>query len=380
MRINACAKTGVIVLCVFLAGCVTAGPPPTNDALAQRAKLAATRAIETYDETGPGAAYVVSKDGEILVSGGVGFADMEWGLTNTDDTVFRLGSISKTFTAIAVLQLVEKGLIDLDQKIAAYAPDLPAQMGAVTMRQLMSHRSGLPEHVWNPDILPFVWQPVTTQQMIDLQKDIPIDFDPGEHYDYVNFNYVIVAHVIEQVTGKTYVDFINEVFAAQAMSNSHYDWHDTIIPGRAEFYDKRDGVILNSQEVDLTHVSAAGVLMSSAKDMAHWAQLLSEGELISEAMLKKAWTPAPLPDGTATKYGLGFNVGELAGERLVWHNGLTPGSQSAFSIAPDQGLFVAVLSNGFYLPSSQNLIDEMMTIMLTGALPEQPDEAPIAQP
>ncbi len=374
MRINAYAKTGVIALCVLLAGCVTLGPPPTNDALAQRAKLAATRAIETYDETGPGAAYVVAKNGEILVSGGVGIADMEWGSQITDDTVFRLGSISKTITAVAVMQLVEEGLIDLDRKIAVYAPNLPQQMGAVTMRQLMSHRSGLAEHAWNPDLLPFIWQPVTTQQMIDLQKDVPIDFAPGEKYSYVNFNYVVVAHIIEHVSGKTYVDFINERFAAQEMYNSHYDWHDTIIPGRAEFYDKRDGVILNSQEVDLTHVSAAGALMSSAKDMAHWAGLLAGNELVSEAALAETRTPAPLPDGTPTKYGLGFNIGELAGEQLIWHNGLTPGSQSAFGIAPDQGLFVAVLSNGFYLPSTTTLMDEMMAIMLTGALPEAESE------
>lgn len=361
---------------MFISGCATTETVQSQDTLMmQRAKLAATRVIETYDETGPGAAYVVSKDGEILVSGGVGIADMEWGLKIADDTVFRLGSISKSITAIAVLQLVEDGLIDLDREVFAYAPHLPAQMGAVTMRQLMSHRSGLAEHVWNPDLLPFVWQPVTTKQMIDLQKDIPVDFLPGEKYDYVNFNYVVVAHIIEQVTARIYVEFINnEIFAEQAMANSHYDWHDAIILNRAEFYDQRDGVILNSQEVDLTHVSAAGALMSSAKDMAHWAQLLADGELISEAMVDAAWTPASLPDGTSTKYGLGFNVGELAGERLIWHNGLTPGSQSAFSIAPDQGLFIAVLSNGFYLPNSTTLMDEMMTIMLTGSLPDRPEE------
>lgn len=368
----------IAVSYIFASGCATTETAQSQDALMmQRAKLAATRAIETYDETGPGAAYVISVNGEILASGGVGVADMEWGLKITDETVFRLGSISKTITAVAVLQLIEQGLIDLDQEIAAYAPDLPEQMTAVTMRQLMSHRSGLAEHVWNPDILPFVWQPVTTQQMIDLQKDKPVDFPPGEKYEYVNFNYVVVAHVIEKVTGLTFVKFINDHFAAQAMTQSHYDWHDTIIPGRAEFYDQRDGMILNSQEVDLTHVSAAGALMSSARDMAHWAQLLAGGELISEAMLKEAWTPAPLPDGTTTKYGLGFNVSELAGEKLIWHNGLTPGSQSAFDYAPNQDIFVAVLSNGFYLPNSTDLVDEMMTIMLTGELAE---ESALAQP
>jgi len=110
--------------------------------------------------------------------------------------------------------------------------------------------------------------------------------------------------------------------------------------------------------------------MSSAMDMARWSQLLAENKLISKTALAEAWTPAPLPDGTATEYGLGFNVSELAGERLIWHNGLTPGSQSAFGYTPESGIFIAVLSNGFYLPSTTKLMEEMMTIMVTGALPD----------
>ncbi len=358
----------VMLGCIIVMGCVTTeNAPSTENEMEQRAHLAAAHAISQYEPLGPGAAYVIAQNGDILASGGIGFADLEWGLMNTDETVFRLGSISKSITAVAVLQLVEQGMIDLDQEIIAYDPGLPIQMGAVTMRQLMSHRSGLAEHVWNPDLLPLVWQPVTTQQMIDLQKDKPINFPPGEKYDYVNFNYVLVAHIIERVTGKSFVSFINELFAAQDMPNSHYDWHDTIIPNRAEFYDEREGVILNSQEVDLTHVSAAGALLSSAQDMARWATLLTNNNLISAASLEEAWTPAPLPDGSVTTYGLGFNVTEFAGERLIWHTGLTPGSQGAFDLAPDQDLFVAVLSNGFYLPSTGQLVDEMMMIMLTGA-------------
>jgi CubicO group peptidase (beta-lactamase class C family) len=358
----------------LLTGCVTAtANSPSDYAMAQRAKMAAARVAQTYDADGPGAAYLISYEGEILVSGAVGMADLEWGIQLNDKTPLRLGSISKPITSIAVLQLAEKGVIDIDKPISAYAADLPAQMGAVTMRQLMSHRSGLTEHVFNPDILPFVWQPMTTQQIIDLQKDKPIDFPPGEKYNYVNFNYALIAHIIEQVTGRTYIDFIDsEIFAAQGMPDSHYDVHDTIMPRRPEFYDQRDGVIYNAQDVDLSHASAAGALMSSAKDMAHWAQLLVENKLVSAATLQEAWTAAPLPDGAPTKYGLGFNIGELAGERLIWHNGLSPGSQAAFSIAPDAGLFVIVLSNGFYTPNTTDMIDEMMTIMITGAMPVEP--------
>lgn len=343
-------------------------------ALDDRVKIAVNHIRAKYQPEEPGAAYAILKDGEIIAVGAVGKADIEWGLDNALDTVFRLGSISKTLTAVAVLQLVEKGLLDLDTPVSSYAPDLPDQFGVVTLRQLLSHRSGLAEHAWNPDILPFIWQPVTTGEIIEVQKTIPVDFPQGEKYAYSNFNYVLVPHIIEQVTGKSYRDFINEQFDRQSMKNSHYDWHDTIIINRAEFYDQKDGVVLNAQDVDLNHISAAGALMSSALDMAHWAGLLLSDQLITRASRLEAWTPKPLPDGTPTKYGLGFNIGEIESEEFIWHNGLTPGSQSAMGFVPEKGLFVVILSNGFYLPNTTKTLREVISILLTGEppVPEKP--------
>ncbi len=368
-----------LAIAILLAGCLNLSGMSSNAAdaasrsvMEMRARKVTAHIANTYDRDKPGAAYLVVHKGRTLVSRAVGRADMEWDIALTDDTVFRLGSISKTLTAVAVLQLVEQGMIDLDVAIVTYAPDLPPQIGAVTMRQLMSHRSGLAEHAWNPALLEFIWQPMTTDKVIELQKDIAVDFPPGEEYNYVNFNYVVVANVIEKVTGRTFVEFINDWFASLNMSNSHYDWHNAIIPRRAEFYDEKDGKVQNAADIDLSHVSAAGALMSSTKDMAHWAHLLTSEKLISEAALAEAWTAAPLPDGSATKYGLGFNVAELHGKRQIWHSGLTPGSQGAFGIIPEEDLFVVILSNGFYLPNTSTLMDEITTIMLTGALPEKP--------
>jgi CubicO group peptidase (beta-lactamase class C family) len=367
-------------IAILLLGCINLSGLSSNAAgaasrsvMEMRARKVTAHIANTYDKDKPGAAYIVVHKGRTLVSGAVGRANMEWDIPLTDDTVFRLGSMSKTLTAVAVLQLVEQDVIDLDVAIVTYAPDLPPQIGAVTMRQLMSHRSGLAEHAWNPALLEFIWQPMTTDKVIELQKDVAVEFPPGEKYNYVNFNYVVVANVIEKVTGRTYVEFINDWFASLNMPDSQYDWHNAIIPRRAEFYDEKDGQVQNAADIDLSHVSAAGALMSSTTDMAHWAQLLTSGKLISEAALAEAWAPAPLPDGSITKYGLGFNVAELEGRRQIWHNGLTPGSQGAFCIMPEDNLFVVILSNGFYLPNASILMDEMTTIMLTGALPEKPE-------
>ena len=364
----------LLVTGAFLAGCTTSAIGSNSAAnLEQRAALAASLLEETYaDEKSPGAAFLISYRGQTLASGAVGYANLEWGAHLTDETSLRLGSISKPITSIAVLQLAEKGVLTIDTPISTYAPDLPAQIGAVTLRQLMSHRSGLAEHAFNPALLPFIWQPMTTDKIIDLQKEEPINFRPGEEYEYVNFNYVVVAHIIEKVTGRSYIDFINEeVFSTLGMANSHYDQNNVIIPGRAEFYDKYEGFLANTAAVDLSHVSAAGALLSSVKDMGHWAHLLNSDALVAATTLKDALTPAPLPNGTPTEYGLGFNVGDPNSQNMIWHNGLTPGAQAAMALEPEAGIFVIVLSNGFHLPNPTKIMRKMMAVMLTGEIPEE---------
>lgn len=361
----------ILASCVFLVGCSTVKPPlPTT--LEKRATLAVSLFNEAYaDDSGPGAAFLISHDGEVLASNAIGYADLEWEAQLTDETLLRLGSISKPITSIAVLQLVEKGMLDIDTPISGYAPNLPAQIGAVTLRQLMSHRSGLAEHVFNPALLPFIWQPMTTDQIIDLQKEEPVNFKPDEQYEYVNFNYVVVAHIIEKVTGRSYVDFINEdVFSALGMTNSRYDQNNIIIPGRAEFYDEQEGFLANTAAVDLSHVSAAGALLSSVKDMNHWAHLLNSGGLVSATTLKEALIPAPLPDGAPTTYGLGFNIGDPNSDKMIWHNGLTPGAQGAMALEPEAGIFIIVLSNGFHLPNTTKVMRRMMAAMLTDDIQE----------
>lgn len=357
---------GLILLLIsqFMVGQASALDDATESR--QRAAKASALVSNLYETGNPGASYLVSQGGKVLASGGVGMANVEWGIAMTESTVSRLGSMSKPLTAIAVLELAEQGRIDLDVPVNQYAPELPSYMGAVTTRQLLSHRSGLPDHVFDEALIPFIWQPMTTAQIIDLQKDKTPDFEPGAQYEYVNFNYVVIAHVIEQVTGSSFIEFANEeIFHSNGMKASAYDQPTAIIPRRAEFYDRRDG-LKHAADLDLSHVSAAGALLSSVSDMAHWFNLLVNGEIVSMQTLEYAWTPAPLPDGTATQYGLGFNVSEIEGKRYIWHTGLTPGAQGAFGYVPDSELFVIVLSNEFTWPApTGELVDSMIKVMLS---------------
>ncbi len=336
----------------------------------ERAKIAEDLILETYDIYEPGVAYLISCKDEIILSGGIGKANIEWDIPISDDTVLRLGSISKPITAIAALQLVEQGKLDLDAPISTYAPDLPDHIKIISMRQLLSHRSGLAEHVFDKNLIPYIWQPMTIEKIIELQDGKSKVFNPGEKYEYVNFNYVIVAHVLEAITGQNFVKFVNEnIFLANNMNSSFYEELDVILPRRSEFYDQaEDGRLKNTAAIDLSHVSAAGAFVSTVKDMSQWVRKLISGELINPKLLEEAWTPKPLPDGTSTEYGLGFNIEYNKKENMIWHTGMTPGSHAAFKLAPESGIFLIVLSNGFHLPSTGKLVDELMMIMLKGSV------------
>ncbi|MAW79921.1 MAG: hypothetical protein CMI63_06760 [Parvularcula sp.] len=358
---TASLKSCLFVL-FFASGC--AATP--SDPVLVRAEAAGALVVEAYDPSGPGAAYLVSKNGAVLVSGAVGYANLEWDEPMTDETPVRIGSLSKPVTAVMVLQLAEKGRLNLDRPVSVYAPELPEQFGAVTMRQLLSHRSGIADFLLDPALLEHIWLPITTDKLIDLAKDAPTAFPPGEKYEYVNFNYVIVAHVIEKITGRSYNDAVNAFFTDHNMTNSHFDAHDAIIKNRAAAYELRDSGVLNAPGLDMSHVSAAGALLSSAGDLNRWITLLTAGQFISEATLDEAWTPQPLPDGAPTSYGLGFNETMFCGVRMIWHTGLAPGGQAAFMFAPEENVFLVVLSNAYNTPNTGKLSRRMMTLMLTG--------------
>ena len=335
--------------------------------LSQKAQEAAALLSQRYTQDQPGATYLIAHKGVILSSGAVGQANLEWNIPLSENTLIRIGSISKSMTAIAVLKLAEENKLSLDQPIKLYAKNLPDHMGKRTLRQLLSHRSGIAEHAFDEALLPYVFQPMTTEKIIELQKHKPQSFPPGEKYEYVNFNYVLVAHVVEQITGKSFIEFTNEdIFAAHGLNQSAYDQPTAITPNRAEFYAREKDNLLHSADIDLSHVSAAGAFLSSVEDINQWMNLLVQGKIISKQLLEDAWTSQPLGDGKQSQYGLGFNISSFHGHKYIWHTGLTPGAQSAFGYIPDSEIFIVVLSNVFYWPADTGkLVDEMMEIMLS---------------
>lgn len=334
---------------------------------AEQQQLEANDFLESQYPNGdnPGVSVLVSCDGETIYSFNSGMANIEWRQPVSSSTSFRVGSISKPLTAVAILQLVEHGRLDLDRPISDYVTLLPGYMQPVTARQLMSHTSGLPDILLTPSLLPLARDWVALRQVIEMQAKTPPRGDPGQAYEYSNFNYVLLAALIEAVTGLPYDEYMDERFEPLGLHRTHYDRRRSILPARAQGYELSPfGEILHSENIDMSHASAAGALLSSPEDLSRWTHLLLSGKLLQPETLEEAWSAQELPNGATSSYGLGFNVGEEFGRRVIWHTGLASGFQAAWSVYPEEGLSVVVLSNGFHLPNPTQTMDRVAEMFL----------------
>jgi len=308
---------------------------------------------ERYPDEGAGVSVLISVDGETQLVINRGMANLEWDMPNGTDVAYRLGSISKPITAVALLSMAEQEFIDIDAPVGDYIADLPPHMARVTIAQLMSHTSGLADHVFNEDLMPFIRSGMTVPDVIEMQRDVPPNFAPGAQYEYVNFNYTLLGYLIELVSGMSYSDYMEQdVFAANDMPYSANDDRREIVPHRAQNYTVENDIFLHAENVDMSHVGAAGQLLGSPTDLAHWFDLLMADELISATDRERAWTVVQPSDGEPGGYGLGFNVSERNGRQFIWHTGLTPGAHGAVGVYPDDKMVIVVLGNGFHLPST----------------------------
>lgn len=338
-----------------LASCATEFTPMLDAETAARVDRARDYVRSEYDGAEPGAGVLIMQGSDVLLAEGFGLADLESAAPITADTSFRLGSITKPFTAVAILQLVENGSVELDQPIAVYLPDLPGVLGQPTVRQLLSHTSGLPDHFALPEIPAIMRNPATPEDITGWMADADLNFEPGTRWSYSNFNYVLLGRLIEALDaqGRDYATYIEEeIFLPLGMENSHYDRQTAVIARRARGYDHDGANTINTLTAETSLAYAAGALMSSANDMALFTNALRGDQLLSDASKAEAWTAVTLPGGTSTGYGLGFNVSTFMGERVIWHNGSINGFQAAWIHMPTSDRTVAVLSNGYYRPNT----------------------------
>ncbi len=328
---------------------------------------------DAYGGVEPGAAVLLMQGNEIVLAEGVGLADLEWQQPVTVDTSFRIGSLSKPFTAIAVLQLVDAGAIDLDQPVSTYLPDLPGVLGRPSLRQLLGHTSGLPDHFALPEIVSIMRNPISPADITAMMTTTELVFDSGSEWRYSNFNYVLLGQVIEALDpeGRDYGRYVEEeIFEPLGMTNSHYDRQSSVIPRRARGYDHDGGKPINTITVETSLAYAAGALMSSAGDLARFTTALRKGELLEASTRDLAWTAVPLPDGSSAEYGLGFNVSRSLGETVIWHSGSINGFQAVWIHMPATDRTVAVLSNGYYRPNTTTIARRLLAEMAGQSVPD----------
>lgn len=299
-------------------------------------------AIDTYMNELVAANYfsgaiLVAHNGTMLISKGYGMANAEEGIPNTPRTRFRLASLTKPFTAMAVLILQDRGKLHVQDPICAYVPDCPATWQGITIHHLLSHTSGIPNYTDFVDFDTTEMLPTTLDQLINRFKYEPLLFEPGTLYSYSNSGYVLLGLIIERVSGQTYAEFLRtNIFEPLEMRQTGYDNHG------GDTGDQAVGYVLVGQTADFIHPStlyAAGALTSTVEDLYRWDQALSSEQLLPRQLLDEMFTPVL---GT---YGYGWHVATANDRRIVSHTGLINGFSNYIARYPDDHVTVIVLSN-----------------------------------
>jgi CubicO group peptidase (beta-lactamase class C family) len=301
---------------------------------------------DVYKPGAPGAAVLVKKQGRVILRKGYGLANLELNVPVEPDMVFRLGSITKQFTAVSILMLAEEGKLSLQDEITKFLPDYPAQGKTITVENLLTHTSGIKSYTDLEEWLPLQRKDMTVAEIIDLAKNKPMEFAPGERWKYCNSGYILLGAIIEKASGKTYADFLQErIFGPLGMKSSCYDSTSRIIPRRASGYAKGNAGFENAPYLSMTQPYAAGSLASSVDDLAVWTESLLAGKLVKRETLEKAFTSFKLKDGSETGYGYGWSVSRYEGHRLIEHGGGIHGFLSYALFFPEDDIFVALLTN-----------------------------------
>jgi CubicO group peptidase (beta-lactamase class C family) len=329
------------LLIMLLAAPAAGAASPISDT--ELSRYADELLTATYPADQPGAVALVVRDGRTLLRKGYGLADLELGVPLRPDMVFEVGSVTKQLTAAAILMLQERGKLSVQDEITQYLPDYPTHGQKITLEHLLAHTSGIPSYTGTAEWLARVRDDLTLAQVIDLFKDKPLEFAPGEKWAYSNSGYILLGAVIEKVSGTSYEDFIEqEIFAPLRMTRSSYGSFSEIVPGRVRGY---EGGARNARAVSMSSFHAAGALLSTADDLALWEQALADGKILTRGSLDQMLTPVRVRSGLSTKYGYGWGVWEYEGTRIVEHAGDIFGFLSQVLSIPSERLLVILLSN-----------------------------------
>ncbi|MBA2685561.1 MAG: beta-lactamase family protein [Gemmatimonadaceae bacterium] len=326
---------------------------------ASPAQSAATASIDRYvagelaRQHIPGMAVAIYKGGRIVFAKGYGLANVELDVPVQPATIFQSGSVGKQFTATAVMMLVEDGKIALTDSLPKYFPDAPASWRGITVRHLLNHTSGLTDYtsdsVTKPGGQISYRLDYTEAQLVSIIETLPIEFPPGEKWEYCNTNYVLLGAIIRKASGEFYGDFLQErVFGPLGMAHTRIISERDIIANRASGYELVGGSLVNQEWVSPSlNTTADGALYFNVLDLAKWDAALYGEKILHKSSLDQMWTIATLNDGNpnSSNYGFAWFVDSVNGHRVMEHSGSWQGFEAYIARYVDDGIAVVTLMN-----------------------------------
>lgn len=301
---------------------------------------------ELYPNNEPGVSTILAKGDEILYRNGHGMANLEHNISISPDMVFRLGSLTKQMTTASIMMLAEEGLLQVDDSIARYFPDYPAHGYTITLRHLMTHTSGIIDFLAIEEFSDIEKEDITAMDVVEFFQNQPMNFAPGEAYSYTNSGYVMLGAIIEQLSGQSYEDFVQErIFTPLGMDNTYHGDFKRIIPNRVIGYAMGPDGYENSSYLSMSIPGAAGAIISNVDDLLTWNTALFEGEVVSLESLEEMTTPFVLNNGELSNYGFGLSVLSLRGQPMISHTGGINGFITYSAYLPESEMYLAVLGN-----------------------------------
>jgi CubicO group peptidase (beta-lactamase class C family) len=305
---------------------------------------------------------LVSRDGKVLFARGYGHANEEFAVPNAADTKFRLGSITKQFTAASILLLQERGKLNVSDPICKYLSSCPAAWTPISVHHLLTHTSGIPSYT---DVKSFEeyrqlsLMTVTPAGFVETFKSKPLEFEVGQRFKYDNSGYFLLGYLIELISGRSYEAFLQEnIFGPLTMTNSGYDTHDRILSNRATGYSNRNGVRINSPYLDMTVPYAAGSLYSTVNDLMTWNEALYSGKLLTAKSLEAMLTV------NLGGYAYGVAVSRMHNRRVVSHAGGINGFSTELTRFPDDRVTIVLLRNADYgMPAPGRIVESLAAIV-----------------
>lgn len=357
----------VLALNLGLGGTVLAQDAATDNIVAAPVPANIDQLMSRYFKADrPGAIVLVTKDGNTIFRKAYGMANLEQQIALQPDMAMRIGSITKQFTAAAIMLLAEQGKLSLTDDITRYLPGYATHGATITIEHLLTHTSGTKNYTALPQFASIARAEMTVAQMLQLIQKEPLEFRPGDRFVYSNSGYFLLGAIIEQVSGISYASFMEKnIFAPLQLRHTFYDSNVRVIPSRVDGYSKTRQGFDNAAFLSLSIPFAAGALRSSVDDLAHWNAAIVAGKLLRPESWKRMMSSSLLSNGKPTGYGYGWFVRKIQGRDALEHGGDINGFSGDTMRFPAEGYYIAILVNSdTQEPDTQTLAEKIAALLL----------------